>query len=107
MATGTSQTPTRSLWIGNLDRKWTLDDLTTLFSPFGPIETIRLLSDRECAFVNYNRLEDAIKAKGTVSDQLTGYFGSSVRIGYGKPETQSLLTMEFGNVQGPTRALCK
>ncbi|ORZ20434.1 hypothetical protein BCR42DRAFT_207817 [Absidia repens] len=110
IANSTSQTPTptptRSLWIGNLDITWTLDDLTALFTSFGHIENIRLLPDRECAFINFTFVEDAIKAKEVVTNQMNGSLGSSmVRIGFGKPDSQLTLAPEFGNVQGPTRAL--
>lgn len=104
-----SQTPTRSLWIGNLDPSLGLENLITLFSQYGPIENIRLLPERDCAFINFMQMEDAIQAKEIIMNQMNGLIGSSVvRIGFGKLDAQSpSSTMEFGNVQGPTRALCK
>ncbi|KAI9300246.1 hypothetical protein BJ944DRAFT_253246 [Cunninghamella echinulata] len=102
-----SQTPTRSLWIGNLDTSLGLENLITLFSQYGPIENIRLLPERDCAFINFMQMEDAIQAKEIIMNQMNGLIGSSVvRIGFGKLDAQSPSpTMEFGNVQGPTRAL--
>ncbi|KAI8339110.1 armadillo-type protein [Chlamydoabsidia padenii] len=101
----TSQQPTRTLWIGNLDNTWTLDDLATLFGPFGSIDTIRHLPNKECAFINFNRVEDAIKAKEAVVHQMNHRLGTSlVRVGFGKSD-YPLATTTLECEQGPTRAL--
>jgi protein JSN1 len=42
----TPQMPTRSLWIGNLDVNATSDALFSVFSPYGPIESVRLLPEK-------------------------------------------------------------
>jgi protein JSN1 len=42
----TPQMPTRSLWIGNLDVNATSDALFQVFSPYGPIESVRLLPEK-------------------------------------------------------------
>jgi len=53
------QTPTRSLWIGNLDSSVTSEQLIHVFAPYGAIESLRLLPEKvryghktECS---YNR----------------------------------------------------
>ncbi|TPX53560.1 hypothetical protein PhCBS80983_g06262 [Powellomyces hirtus] len=92
------QIPTRSLWIGNIDPTLSPSDLLTLFSPFGPIESLRILPDKECAFVNYIRVEDAIRAR---DDMQGGRVGNCiVRIGFGKAEA-------INDTQGmqPTKSL--
>ncbi|KAI7882263.1 ARM repeat-containing protein [Lichtheimia hyalospora FSU 10163] len=97
-----TQTATRSLWIGNIDSTVTIENLTQLFSSFGPIESVRLLLEKECAFVNFFHVEDAIRAKEEVLGRLGGRVGNCiVRIGYGRadaaiPDTTALQ---------PTRAL--
>lgn len=51
-ADGTSsqiQTPTRSLWIGNLDSAVTSEQLIHVFAPYGAIESLRLLPEKVCA----------------------------------------------------------
>lgn len=99
-----TQTATRSLWIGNIDSTVTIENLTQLFSSFGPIESVRLLLEKECAFVNFFHIEDAVRAKEEVLGRLGGRVGNCiVRIGYGRadaaiPDTTALQ---------PTRALCK
>ncbi|KAJ3026726.1 hypothetical protein HDV00_011642 [Rhizophlyctis rosea] len=94
------QIPTRSLWIGNIDPALSPSDLLTLFAPFGPIESLRILPDKECAFVNYVRVEDAVRAKEEMQGGRVG--NCIVRVGYGKAEA-------INDTQGmqPTKSLCK
>ena len=40
------QTPTRSLWIGNLDSSVTSEQLIHVFAPYGEIESLRLLPEK-------------------------------------------------------------
>ncbi len=40
------QTPTRSLWIGNLDASFTSEQLIHVFAPYGAIESLRLLPEK-------------------------------------------------------------
>ncbi|KAI8973748.1 hypothetical protein BDF20DRAFT_670992 [Mycotypha africana] len=77
----------RSLWIGNIDHTVTVDLLTQVFSRFGPIESVRLLIEKECAFVNYFQAEDAAKAKEEILSRMGGRVGQCiVRIGFGKAD---------------------
>ena len=41
----------RSLWIGNIDTSVTLQDMFNAFGIYGQVESIRLLNEKECAFV--------------------------------------------------------
>lgn len=102
---GTSaQTPTRSLWIGNIDMSVSEDDLRQMFSPYGAIESLRLLSEKECAFINFVSLDDAVRAKDDVLGKLNGRIGQCiVRVGFGKIEASAT----DSNTLQPTRALCK
>jgi RNA recognition motif. (a.k.a. RRM, RBD, or RNP domain) len=103
-AQANAQTPTRSLWIGNIDSSISEDDLQQLFSPFGPIESLRLLVDKECAFINFSNVEDAVHAKDEVLGRLNGRVGQCVvRVGFGKIEAG----VADPSVLQPTRALCK
>ncbi|GAA6062356.1 hypothetical protein JCM10212_005698 [Sporobolomyces blumeae] len=83
------QQPTRSLWVGNLDPKTTTADLQQVFAPYGAIESLRLIPDKECGFVNFVSVADAIRAKEDVLNRLGGQLTKTsglVRIGYGKAE---------------------
>ncbi|GAA5905012.1 uncharacterized protein JCM6883_004937 [Sporobolomyces salmoneus] len=83
------QQPTRSLWVGNLDPNTTPADLQQVFAPYGAIESLRLIPDKECGFVNFVTVSDAIRAKEDVLNRLGGQLTKTsglVRIGYGKAE---------------------
>ena len=107
MAPSTStptQAATRSLWIGNIDATVSVDNLTHLFSSFGHIESVRLLLEKECAFVNFFHVEDAIRAKEEVLGRLGGRVGNCiVRIGFGRADA----AVPDTTAHQPTRALCK
>lgn len=99
-----SQLTTRSLWVGNIDSTITIDLLTQVFSVFGSIESVRLLVEKECGFVNFFNVEDAVRAKDEVLTRMGGRIGACiVRIGFGKADAAVTET----NVLQPTRALCK
>ncbi|RKP02974.1 hypothetical protein CXG81DRAFT_24380 [Caulochytrium protostelioides] len=78
------QQPTRSLWIGNLDTSLTSADLLHIFQPFGPIESLRILPEKECAFINYLRVEDAIAARDGMQGDRLG--NAVIRVGFGKTD---------------------
>ncbi|BGP53866.1 hypothetical protein JCM8202v2_001438 [Rhodotorula sphaerocarpa] len=101
------QQPTRSLWVGNLDPKTSPAELQDVFAPYGAIESLRLIPEKECGFVNFVSVADAMRAKEDVLNRLGGQLTKTsglVRIGYGKgagqagPGDLSLQTQ-------PTRAL--
>ncbi|KAH8555390.1 armadillo-type protein [Umbelopsis sp. PMI_123] len=95
-------TPTRSLWIGCVDSLVTQEQLLQTFSPYGLIDSVRLIADKECAFVNFVHIEDAIRAKEDVLTLHNGRIGDTVvRIGYGKNDGP----LPDSTVLQPTRAL--
>ncbi|KAI9019614.1 armadillo-type protein [Phycomyces nitens] len=93
--------PTRSLWLGNLSPSVTIPTLMAVFDAYGPIENIRILIDRECAFVNFFRIEDALKAKAHFQPQTDLRLGH-VKVGFGNPECPPL---HEPPTRQPTRAL--
>ncbi|XP_034543856.1 STI1-like protein [Notolabrus celidotus] len=52
----------RSLWVGNITVEVTEQHLMALFKMFGEIESIRVLHERFCAFVNFKNANMAAKA---------------------------------------------
>ncbi|KAJ1569339.1 hypothetical protein HK096_003431 [Nowakowskiella sp. JEL0078] len=98
------QTPSRSLWIGNIDPALSAADLLTQFTPFGSIESLRILSDKECAFVNYLRVEEAVVARDTMQGARIG--NCIVKIGFGRPESNDVIGMQptkrIGNIPPTT-----
>lgn len=91
--------PSRSLWIGNIDSSLTCDDLYSAFAKFGQIDSIRLLPDKECAFVNYVNIDNAVDARDTLQGKSIG--SSMIKIGYGKIDNN----LEALGAQ-PTKSLC-
>ncbi|CDS07619.1 hypothetical protein LRAMOSA01568 [Lichtheimia ramosa] len=101
-----TQAPTRSLWLGNIDPSLTTQDLNCIFSPFGAIESVRILPDRECAFVNFTSLEDALRAKDELVHKMNSRLGNTpVKVGFGKPEPPTCGDIGANAQQEPTRAL--
>ncbi|KAI8364829.1 armadillo-type protein [Choanephora cucurbitarum] len=104
--------PTRSLWLGHLEiTNQTANELSTIFSNFGLIESIRVLPDRECAFINFSTVEEATKAHDAcINNRL---LMTNVKVGFGRPEVSSVASSPTTanaiasneSTQGPTRAL--
>jgi protein JSN1 len=88
------------LWIGNIDPNTTSADLLAIYSHFGPIDSLRVLPDKECAFVNFVHVEDAVRAKDETEGSRVG--SGIVRLGFGKSDT---IIDTQGNQ--PTKSLCK
>jgi protein JSN1 len=99
------QTPTRSLWIGNLDSAVTSEQLIHVFAPYGAIESLRLLPEKECGFVNFVDQADAIRAKEDVLNRLGGNIGmpngQTVRIGFGKADSAPVAPAKGSPVTSP------
>ncbi|CAA7267630.1 unnamed protein product [Cyclocybe aegerita] len=101
------QTPTRSLWIGNLDSAVSSEQLIHVFAPYGAIESLRLLPEKECGFVNFVDQADAIRAKDDVLNRLGGNIGmpngQTVRIGFGKADSAPVAPAKGSSASsGPT-----
>lgn len=46
-------TPTRALWIGSIPSTTTPATILSVFSPYGPIESARVLTHKNCGFSEY------------------------------------------------------
>ena len=89
----------KSLWIGNLDSSITPQDLLSLFTPFGPVESFRLFPDRDSAFINFMSMDDAARAKETLHGSILGK--NAIRISFGRSDSSS-----DGQGNQPTKSLC-
>jgi RNA recognition motif-containing protein len=89
--------PTKSLWIGNIPQSIGNAELGELFSKFGKIESARVLTHKNCGFVNFEKLEDAIKAKLEMNGKDSD--GTDLRIGYAKvpPKGEQIVTNTNNN----------
>lgn len=76
--------PTRALWLGNVPSSTPSAALLAMFSPFGAIESARVLTHKSCAFVNFEMLESAIIARTAFNGKELFPGAGAVRIGFAK-----------------------
>eukprot|EP00835_Amoeboradix_gromovi_P000980 NODE_38_length_30618_cov_0.377142.p3 type:complete len:471 gc:universal NODE_38_length_30618_cov_0.377142:22522-23934(+) len=77
-----SNMSTRSLYIGNLPTSISINTLYQLFQPYGSIESCRVLTNKNCGFVNFENDLDALSAKKA----LNGFdlSGNALKINFAK-----------------------
>lgn len=68
--------PCPSLWVGNVTTELTEKHLWDLFKMYGEIESIRVLHERFCAFVNFKNADMAAHAM----EKLNGYCVENTRL---------------------------
>ncbi|KAF1375736.1 hypothetical protein PFLUV_G00223290 [Perca fluviatilis] len=103
--------PCPSLWVGNVTTQLTEKHLWDLFKVYGEIESIRVLHERFCAFVNFKNANMAARAM----EKLNGYCIENTRLVVRYPDrrTQRVLpfplkpclpvTQQAGAAAGPRR----
>ncbi|EPQ65615.1 Bgt-4888 [Blumeria graminis f. sp. tritici] len=81
--------PTRALWLGSIPLSTTVSTLTEMFKHHGPIISARVLTHKNCGFVNFERLESAISAKALMNGKEIFPGAGPVRINFAKPPSPS------------------
>lgn len=81
--------PTSALWLGSIPTSTTTSTLTELFKAYGPIISARVLTHKNCGFVNFERVESAIQAKTTYNGKEIFPGGGPIRINFAKPPSAS------------------
>ncbi|KAJ5653632.1 hypothetical protein N7490_000635 [Penicillium lividum] len=76
--------PTRALWIGSIPVSTTVSSLDAIFRLYGNIDSTRVLTHKNCGFVNFERLESAVQAKSVLNGKEIFPGAGPVRIGYAK-----------------------
>eukprot|EP00798_Chlamydomonas_sp_ICE-L_P021482 gene21482-28457_t len=61
--------PNRHLWLGNIPLRPNKLAIEMLFGAFGAIDSIRVFPGKTFAFINYQSMEDAVRAKETLDGQ--------------------------------------
>jgi RNA recognition motif-containing protein len=79
--------PCTTVWVGGLTDSTTEDDLTKFFGCFGTLDNVKLLPAKNCAFIRYNTIPEAIAAYHGMSNKIIN--GNQIRVGWGKTEEGS------------------
>lgn len=81
--------PTSALWLGSIPTSTTTSTLNEIFKPFGSIMSVRVLTHKNCGFVNYDRVESAIAARNSLNGKEIFPGSGCVRINFAKPASAS------------------
>jgi protein JSN1 len=94
----------RSLWIGSIPVSTTNTSLDAIFGRYGNIESTRVLTHKNCGFVNFENIENAIQARQALNGKEIFPGAGQVRIGYAKaPNNSASGTPVFNTTeQSPT-----
>lgn len=79
----------RSLWIGSIPVSTTNSSLDNIFGRYGNIESTRVLTHKNCGFVNFENVENAVQARQALNGEELFPGSGAVRIGYAKAPNSS------------------
>lgn len=75
----------RVIGVGNIPASMDPSILRTIFQAFGAIESVRVLSNKNCGFINFDHQEDAVRARKALQNkEILGPGTGAVRIGFAK-----------------------
>lgn len=94
--------PTSALWLGSIPSSTTVSTLTEMFKNHGPIISARVLTHKNCGFVNFERLESAISAKTMMNGKEIFPGAGPVRINFAKPPSPSGTPGHDGTFPSPS-----
>ncbi|XTI82983.1 hypothetical protein V2W45_72189 [Cenococcum geophilum] len=94
--------PTRALWLGNIPSSTTVSSLNVIFNTFGSIESTRVLTHKNCGFVNFENLDSAVQAKSQLNGKEIFPGAGPVRIGYAKVPSASATPGNNGLFPSPS-----
>ncbi|KAI1261140.1 hypothetical protein F5Y18DRAFT_210435 [Xylariaceae sp. FL1019] len=81
--------PTSALWLGSIPTSTTPSTLTEMFKSYGPVQSARVLTHKNCGFVNFERVESAIAAKSGTNGKEIFPGAGPIRINFAKPASAS------------------
>ena len=77
--------PNQNLYVGQVQRDVTENDLREAFAPFGQIESIQIKYDKHCAFIRFAEVEQAQNAQRKRSITVKG---SDLPVNWGRPNPE-------------------
>lgn len=98
----TLEGPTRALWLGNIPSSTTVSSLNVIFNNYGPIESTRVLTHKNCGFVNFETLDSAVQAKSQLNGKEIFPGAGPVRIGYAKVPSAAATPSQGGLFPSPS-----
>lgn len=81
--------PTSALWLGSIPTSTTTSTLTEMFKSYGSILSARVLTHKNCGFVNFERADSAIAAKAGMNGKEIFPGAGPIRINFAKPPSAS------------------
>ncbi|KAI9845239.1 MAG: hypothetical protein M1837_004994 [Sclerophora amabilis] len=84
MGESTLDGPTRALWLGSIPSSTTVTSLNAIFNVYGKIESARVLTHKNCGFVNFEHVDSAIQAKSLLNGKEIFPGAGPIRIGFAK-----------------------
>lgn len=87
----------RSLWIGSIPVSTTPSSLDAIFSNYGNVESTRVLTHKNCGFVNFENTENAVHARQVLNNKEIFPGAGPVRIGFAKAPSTSI-TPAYGTM---------
>ena len=91
----------RSLWIGSIPNSTTMSSLDAIFNNYGPIESTRVLTHKNCGFVNFEKVDHAVRARQILNGKEIFPGAGPVRIGFAKAPTASTSITPSGSTMTP------
>lgn len=81
--------PTSALWLGSIPTSTTISTLTEMFKQHGHILSARVLTHKNCGFVNFKNVESAVSAKASMNGREIFPGAGPIRINFAKPASGS------------------
>ncbi|CAK7264797.1 hypothetical protein SEPCBS119000_001180 [Sporothrix epigloea] len=94
--------PTSALWLGSIPTSTTISTLTEMFKSYGHIVSARVLTLKNCGFVNFERVESAVAAKAGLNGKEIFPGAGPVRINFAKPQSSSNTPGHDGVLPSPS-----
>lgn len=94
--------PTSALWLGSIPTSTTTSTLTEMFKSYGPIVSARVLTHKNCGFVNFERVDSAIAAKANMNGKEIFPGAGPIRINFAKPPSSTGTPGHDGAIPSPS-----